>query len=381
SGAYYANGEFIQVHPTAIPGEDKLRLMSESARGEGGRVWVPRKKGDDRNPLDIPEAERYYFLEEKYPKYGNLVPRDIASREIFDICRNQGLGVGNGDMVYLDLTHISREELDRKLGGILEIYEKFVGDDPREVPMKIFTSVHYSMGGIWVDYEKGADGTLDRKSQKNQKTNIEGLYASGEVDYQYHGANRLGANSLLSCLYAGMVGAEAMNAYLANMKSSADETQISLFENERVRWEEHFAKLANMHGSVNPYKLHEELGNLMTSSMTIVRKNDELKQTLEKLGGLKEKWNDIDVLDADSQASQAINFVRQLSLMLELAEVMTKCALLRDESRGSHYKPEFPTRNDEKFLKTTMTKHTEKGPEIWYEPVDTSLIKPRERKY
>src|SRR4029077_19045730 len=178
AGAKYANAEFIQVHPTAIPGADKLRLMSESARGEGGRVWVPRKPHDGRNPLEIPEAERYYFLEERYPKYRNLVPRDIATREIFDICVNEGLSVEKDrQCVYLDLTHIPRRELDRKLGGILEIYEKFQGVDPRSTPMKIFPAVHYIMGGLWVDYKRSAEGGLVQGSPVNQVTNIPGLYA------------------------------------------------------------------------------------------------------------------------------------------------------------------------------------------------------------
>src|SRR5499425_2398239 len=189
-GVDYANGEFIQVHPTAIPGEDKLRLMSESARGEGGRIWVPRVKGDARPPAEIPERERWYFLEEKYPEYGNLVPRDIATREVFQVVLD-GHGVNGGNQVYLDLTHIPRDVLDRKLMGILEIYETFVGDDPREVPMRIFPAVHYTMGGLWVDY--------------GQQTNIPGLFACGECDYSIHGANRLGANALLSCVYGGGV--------------------------------------------------------------------------------------------------------------------------------------------------------------------------------
>ena len=153
-GAYYANGEFIQVHPTCIPGEDKLRLMSESARGEGGRVWVPRQPGDKRDPKSIPESERWYFLEEWYPKYGNLVPRDIATRAIHKVVYEHNLGIDGQPMVYLDLTHIDRAMLDRKLEGILEIYEKFVGDDPRDTPMKIFPGMHYTMGGLWVDFEQ-----------------------------------------------------------------------------------------------------------------------------------------------------------------------------------------------------------------------------------
>ena len=164
AGGRYGNAEFIQVHPTAIPGADKLRLISESARGEGGRVWVPRKPQDPRPPQDIPEKERYYFLEERYPKYGNLVPRDIGTREIFKVCMQEGLSVQAGRMcVYLDVTHIPREQLDRKLAGILEIYEKFQGADPRKVPMKIFPAVHYTMGGLWVDYEANGRGRAEHR--------------------------------------------------------------------------------------------------------------------------------------------------------------------------------------------------------------------------
>src|SRR6478752_3312500 len=156
-GARYANGEFIQVHPTSIPGEDKLRLMSESARGEGGRVWVPKTKGDKRSPAAIPENERWYFLEEWYPKYGNLVPRDVATRAIHKVVYEHNLGIDGKPMVYLDLTHIDRKILDRKLEGILEIYEKFVGDDARDVPMKIFPGMHYTMGGLWVDFKQATN--------------------------------------------------------------------------------------------------------------------------------------------------------------------------------------------------------------------------------
>jgi succinate dehydrogenase / fumarate reductase flavoprotein subunit len=181
AGAQLGNPEMVQVHPTAIPGEDKCRLISESARGEGGRVWVPRKPGDPRPPNDIPESERFYFLEERYPKYGNLVPRDIATREIFNVCSYEGLSVEQDRLcVYLDVTHIPRKTLDQKLGGILDIYEKFQGVDPRDTPMKIFPAVHYSMGGLWVDYERTAAGGLRLGSPKNQVTNIPCMYAIGE---------------------------------------------------------------------------------------------------------------------------------------------------------------------------------------------------------
>src|SRR5271169_2429709 len=204
-GVDYANGEFIQVHPTAIPGEDKCRLMSESARGEGGRVWVPKQPGDKRAPRQIPEAERFYFLEEWYPKYGNLVPRDIATRAIHKIVYGMKLGLPGVPAVYLDVSHIPRETLDRKLEGILEIYEKFLGVNPREEPMRVFPAMHYTMGGMWID-------------TTSQATNVQGIYAAGECEYQYHGANRLGANSLVSCIYGGMVAAPAAIKYARGLE-------------------------------------------------------------------------------------------------------------------------------------------------------------------
>ncbi len=364
-GAKYANGEFIQVHPTSIPGEDKLRLMSESARGEGGRVWVPRAKGDKRNPKDIPEQERWYFLEEKYPKYGNLVPRDIATREIFQVCLD-GYGV-NGEMqVYLDLTHKSPEELDRKLGGILEIYEMFVGDDPRKVPMRVFPGMHYTMGGLYVDI--------------NQKTTIEGVYAAGECDFSIHGANRLGANSLVSCVYGGMIAGPEAVKHAKGLSKHIDASD-PLFERERRREVEWNEQLKNMRGKENPQLLHEEMGRWMTENVTVIRYNEKLKQTDEKLRELQERYKDIDLNETNFWASQAIPHARHLKNMLELARVITLGALLRNESRGAHYKPEFPNRDDENWLKTTIATYTPEGPEISYQAVDTTLVTPRARKY
>src|ERR1700690_3156002 len=231
-GCYYANGEFIQVHPTSIPGEDKLRLMSESARGEGGRVWVPRTPGDKRDPKTIPQNERWYFLEEWYPKYGNLVPRDIATRAFFKVVFELNLGIDGKPMVYLDLTHIDRKLLDRKLEGILEIYEKFVGDDPRDGPMKIFPGMHYTMGGLWVDFK--------------QATNIPGLFAAGEAEYQYHGANRLGANSLVSCIFGGFTAGPNAVQYAKSLTAPASDGH---FEAERKRQQEINAGLMKADGS------------------------------------------------------------------------------------------------------------------------------------
>jgi succinate dehydrogenase / fumarate reductase flavoprotein subunit len=380
-GVKYANGEFIQIHPTAIPGADKLRLMSESARGEGGRIWVPRRPGDVRPPQEIPESERWYFLEEKYPRYGNLVPRDIGAREIYNICVNQGMGIGGELMVYLDLTHMPVEELDRKLGGILEIYETFVGDDPRRVPMKIFPAVHYSMGGIWCDYERTANGLLDRDSPRNHMTNLPGLYAVGECEYQYHGANRLGANALLSCIFAGKVGGPAAVRHARGQEQRAASLPDAPFEDARRMWAARFEELRRMDGPENPFRLHQELGDLMTRNVTIVREDRKLEETDAALQEMMERWRRVSVLDAGGWANQPLVFVNQLWNMLELARVITLGALRRQESRGAHYKPSAPRRDDAAWLKTTIATWSEGGPRLSYEAVDTSLVEPAERKY
>ena len=389
-GAFYANGEFIQVHPTSIPGLDKLRLMSESARGEGGRMWVPRTPGDKRDPRSIPEKERWYFLEEKYPAYGNLVPRDIATREIFQVCLN-GYGVHGKREVYLDLTHIPGKELDAKLGGILEIYEKFVGEDPREVPMKVFPGMHYSMGGLWVDFAKDEKtGMLDETSIRNQATNVPGLYAGGEVDFSIHGANRLGANSLLSCLYAGKIGGPAMVRYRREKAAKLPAAPGALVDAKK-RWETEFARLANLSGPENPHVLAEEMGNWMTDNVTVIRENGRLEETEKKLQGLQDRCRRVGLTDRSDYANWEISFVNQLRNMLVIARVITKGARLREESRGAHYKiRDFSRgaaednalpRDDANFLKTTVAEHTADGPKISYRAVDTTLIAPRPRKY
>ncbi|MNB72183.1 Fumarate reductase flavoprotein subunit [compost metagenome] len=354
-GVHYANGEFIQIHPTAIPGDDKLRLMSESARGEGGRIWTYK------------DGKPWYFLEEKYPAYGNLVPRDIATREIFNVCVDQGLGINGENMVYLDLSHKDPKELDVKLGGIIEIYEKFMGDDPRKIPMKIFPAVHYSMGGMWVDY--------------NQMTNIPGLFAAGECEYQYHGANRLGANSLVSAIFGGMVSGPKAVEYIKGLKKSAQDVSSSVFDSASRAQQDKYDNLLKMTGTENAYVIHKELGEWMTANMTVVRHNPKLEATIGKIRELKERYRQINMNDTSRWNNQGAAFTRQLWNMLELAEAMTKGALLRNESRGAHYKPEFPSRNDEEFLKTTKAAWTPDGPQITYEDVDVSLIPPRVRDY
>ena len=356
-GAYYANGEFVQVHPTAIPGEDKLRLMSESARGEGGRVWVPR------------HGKNWYFLEDWYPHYGNLVPRDIATRAIHKVVFEMGLGVDGRPAVYLDLTHLDPKILDRKLGGILEIYEKFVGVDPRREPMKVFPGMHYTMGGLWVDYQ--------------HRTNLAGLLAAGECEYQYHGANRLGANALLSCIHAGKVSGATAVDHVRGLSSGSEAASSSIFEQEKLRQEELNENLLHGKGEENPFVIWKEMGRWMTEHVTVIRDNGKLKQCDQKLLELLERYRRINLADRSRWANQTLAFTRELGNMLQLARAITLGALARNESRGGHYKPEFPQRDDLNWLKTTKAVFAPDvdEPRFVYEPVDTSMLAPRERKY
>jgi succinate dehydrogenase / fumarate reductase flavoprotein subunit len=405
-GAIYANGECIQVHPTAIPGADKLRLISESARGEGGRVWVPKDASDKRNPLQIPEKDRDYFLERMYPGYGNLVPRDIASRALFKTCFHEKRGIfnektgKNENEVYLDLTHKSEAFLRKKLAGILEIYEKFAGTDPYHNPMKVFPAVHYSMGGLWIDFEADSRGSLKVGSPRNHATNIPGLYAAGEVDYQYHGANRLGANSLLSCIYAGMVAGPAIASYRHALKRSAFDVPSSVFEKAEKRERDDYEQILKQNQEAkapeNAYVLHKELAEIMLRDCTIERDNAKLDKVLEKIGETEERFKNVKVLDSSAQANQSAQFIRHFENMLALARVIAQGARNRDESRGAHYKPEFPKRDDANWLRTTLAQHQKLG-EVKYlrefnytcagqpihvtDKVDVSLVAPRERKY
>ena len=309
-----------------------------------------------------------------------------------------GLGVHGKDGVYLDVTHIPAATLDAKIKGVMEIYEKFVGEDPRTTPMIIFPGMHYSMGGIYVKFEAGKNQEPLAGSPINQSTNIDGLYAGGEADHAYHGANRLGANSLLSCIYGGMIGGPAMISYSRNGNALA--ASSSDLESARQQWVERFAKIRKMDGAENPYAMSRELGDLMTENMTVVRYNDRLQKTLDRIQQMKERWQKLNVLDSSATANRSLSFANQLWNMLELAQVMTKGALLRDESRGAHYKPEHqlpePKTKDpsqdpewmrlwkarhEKWAKTTIAKHTPGGPEITYEDIPTPVLDPEPRWY
>jgi succinate dehydrogenase / fumarate reductase flavoprotein subunit len=399
-GARFANGEFVQFHPTAMKGYDKHRLMSEACRGEGGRIWVPRNAGDKRQPRDIPENERFYFLEEWYPTYGNTVPRDVASRAICKVTRHMGLGVGGEDVVFLDLSHQPRHFLEDRLGGILEMYQTFSGEDPYTQPMKVFPTMHYSMGGVLVGYEKDATtGGMKKVSPKNHATSIPGLYACGESDSAYHGANRLGANSLLSATFSGIIAGDASAAYVKGLKKRSDATPDANYEAERKCQEVINQKLISSDGNENAFTLHHELGEIMRAHVFVERDNKGLDQALEGIRQLKERSERIRLDDGGAWSNQSLSWARQIKDMIVLAEVIAKGARLRDECRGSHYKAEFELKvpegkfkgdpefeeyrarwkaSNEKWLKTTVATYTPDGPKIDFQPVELSVLPPAE---
>lgn len=387
-GMHYANGEFIQIHPTAIPGEDKLRLMSESIRGEGGRIWV---YGDSSKQITLPDSEEkiacgqtgkpWYFLEQMYPAFGNLVPRDIAAREILRVCE-LGLGIDGKQQVYLDVTHLDAEK-HKKLASVLDIYHKFTGEDPKEVPMRVFPAVHYSMGGAWVDWPASDDA--DRLNRYRHMTNIHGLFNVGESDYLYHGANRLGANSLLSCIYGGLVSAEEVlrytNDYQETLLSEEDfaEQSMEALQIEKQRQEE----IWNADGQEDVYKLHEELSDMMISEVTVKRDNEGLKKAFEKVCEIAERFKKIGLSDRSRFANPVFAFAYRFESMIALSAVMIEGALLRDEFRGAHFKPPFHERDDQNWLKTTIASYQEGSlkPKISYSPVDLRYFDPVLRDY
>ena len=384
-GMRYANGEFIQIHPTAIPGEDKLRLISESSRGEGGRMWV---YGDSSKSIVAPNGgtipcgvtgQPWYFLEEMYPAFGNLVPRDIAAREVLKVCE-LGLGIDGQMQVYLDVSHLSRN-VQHKIESVLDIYQKFTGEDPHKVPMKIFPAVHYSMGGAWVDWPAVDDP--DRWTRFRQMTNIPGCFNVGESDFQYHGANRLGANSLLSCIFGGLIAGMEIPRYLETLKNSYGNLPSRIFSDALAKEESFKHDLMTRDGKENVHRLHDELAEWMVKNVTVKRNNADLKKTLEAIQEIKERYEHISLDDKGAVMNQTYAFANQFGPMLELAAVITKGALLRDEFRGSHYKPEFPSRDDKNWLKTTVATYDPNlgEPVINYLPVDMRYLKPISRDY
>jgi succinate dehydrogenase / fumarate reductase flavoprotein subunit len=385
-GVRYGNPEMVQIHPTAIPGEDKCRLISESVRGEGGRVWTPRNPDDPRPAVDIPEADRWYVCEELDSKYGNLLSRDIVSFIIYCVCR-MDRGVKKRQQVYLDITQLSkerggpytREEINDKLEGVLEIYEKFMREDPIETPMRIYPAVHYTMGGLWVDYALNPDGSWNVDEPRNQMTNIPGLYAAGECEYQYHGANRLGANALLTCLVGGEITAQGVSAYLQQSDRGTG-VEEAIRDAKALRTTE-YAMLKSSNGIENPYRLHAELADVMWNNCGIWRVQKDLLSAREKLDELAARARQCDLIDDSGWNNQAVPFTRTVINMIESSKAIVGGAIVRDESRGAHFKMNTPARDDEHWLKTTLATYSPEGPSFDFEPIDIRLLKPKARKY
>ncbi len=382
-GMKYANGEFIQIHPSCIPGSDKMRLISESVRGEGGRIWVP---GNSSKTIRFPDGsvkpcgktgEPWFFLEEMYPAFGNLVPRDIGSREVLRVCE-LGLGVEGKLQVYLDITHLPAAT-QHKLESVLDIYQKFTGDDPRKKPMKICPAVHYTMGGAWVDWPAADDP--DRWTRFRQMTNLTGCFNVGESDYQYHGANRLGANSLLSCIFSGLVAGVEIPRYIDSLGKR--EIPESTFK-EALNAEERIQKeLLSKNGSENVHQLHEELADWMVRYVSVKRDNPDLKKAIEHIKEIRSRYERIGMADRGTTLNQTYVFAHQFKAMLEVALIIAKGALLRDEFRGAHFKPDFPERDDKNWMKTTIATYdpNKEEPEISYEPIDIRHLDPIKRDY
>lgn len=382
-GMHYANGEFIQIHPSSIPGEDKARLISESVRGEGGRFWV---WGDSSKTIVGPDGasvtcgetgQPWYFLETLYPAYGNLVPRDIGARVVMQVCE-AGLGIEGKNQVYLDVTHLSAAT-QHKLDSVLDIYQKFTGEDPRKVPMRIFPSVHYSMGGAWVDWPASDDP--NRKERYRQMTNLPGLFNCGESDFQYHGANRLGANSLMSCIFSGLVTGVEVDRYLQSLERNYAQLPERIYDQELEVEASIKQTLMSGEGDQNAYQLHQQLSHVMVRYCTVWRENSDLRKAINLLKEIREKYARLSLDDRGRFANQGYIFAHQLRSMIELSLVIAKGALLRNESRGSHYKREYPDRDDPHWLKTTVAHWSEEEPEISYKPIDLRYWEPVLRDY
>ena len=396
-GAVYANGEFIQVHPTAIAGPDKLRVVSESLRSEGARLWVPKDKTDARAPAEIPERERDYFLDRAHGA-GSLAPMDVAARAIHRVCSIEERGVsgpgGGPACVYLDVTQRDAARLRSRAGSALEAIAGYAGVDALASPVRVRPAVHYSMGGLWVDYEADARGGVVPASPRNQATSIPGLYAVGEAEYQYHGANRLGGGSLLSCAFGARLAAFAVAAYRSAMERSAFDLPQSIFDKAQKASADEYAGILERSSAdddaESPYALHDELGVVMTRDVTIVRDDAALDALAATLADIESRAEKVASPDNAGFVNKGAPFVRALGNMLLLARVISASARQRAESRGAHYKPAHPDAADD-WLRTTLAVWKDGAPAFVRsfdyasagktitvrDAVDTSLFAPR----
>jgi succinate dehydrogenase / fumarate reductase flavoprotein subunit len=349
-GAFFANPCYTQIHPTCIPvsGEyqSKLTLMSESLRNDG-RIWVPKKQGDNRAPGDIPEEDRDYFLERKYPSFGNLAPRDISSRSAKEAC-DDGRGVGEtGVGVYLDfadaINRLGKDVITERYGNLFDMYERITGENPYNVPMRIFPASHYTMGGLWVDY--------------NLESTVPGLFVLGEANFSDHGANRLGASALMQGLADGyFVIPYTLGDYYVRSGNSGIDTDHEEFKKVENEVEERMNKLLSINGKRSPDSFHREIGKVMWENCGMARNEAGLKKALEIIPGIREEfWQNLKVLGVGKELHQTLELAGRVADFLEFSEMMCYDALTRDESCGAHFREEHQTpegeavRNDDEY--------------------------------
>ncbi|KAB8029833.1 fumarate reductase/succinate dehydrogenase flavoprotein subunit [Fluviispira multicolorata] len=383
-GAAFANPCFTQIHPTCIPisgdHQSKLTLMSESLRNDG-RIWVPKNLNDKRVPAEINEIDRDYFLERNYPNFGNLVPRDVAARSIKRIC-DDGFGVGSSGLsVYLDfkdkVSSLGKAYLEEKYGNLFQMYEKIVGDDPFKSPMRIYPAVHYTMGGLWVDY--------------NLMSSIPGLFVLGEANFSEHGANRLGANALLQGLVDGyFIIPITLGNYLAHSNLKPVENNNSDFQEAKNIVNKSTQNLININGSKLADDFHEKLGKLMWDSCAMARSKEKLEFSLKEIKKIKDEfWNDLKLPQAANTMNQELEKAARVGDYIELAELMCFDALAREESCGSHFREEYqtengdPKRNDKNFSHIAAWKYNgnKKSPERIIEELVFEYCRPTQRDY
>jgi len=384
-GAFFANPCFTQIHPTCIPvhgeNQSKLTLMSESLRNDG-RIWVPKKKGDTRPPEQIPEDERYYYLEEKYPSFGNLVPRDVASRNAKIVC-DAGYGVGHtGYGVYLDfsdaINRLGKQTIVERYGNLFDMYNRITDEDPYQIPMRIYPAIHYTMGGLWVDY--------------NLMSTIPGLFVLGEANFSDHGANRLGASALMQGLADGyFVIPFTIGDYLAQSSpiEKVEVTHTAFLEAE-TKVGKQIERLLNVKGQRTVDSFHKELGRIMWEYCGMGRNEDGLKEALQKIPKLREEfWQNVRIPGVNRELNQTLERAGRVADFLELGELMCIDALHRNESCGGHFREESQTaegealRNDDEFRFVSAWEFTgdSKQPALHKEPLEFEYVKLTQRSY
>jgi succinate dehydrogenase / fumarate reductase flavoprotein subunit len=383
-GALFGNPSFTQIHPTCIPQsgsyQSKLTLMSESLRNDG-RIWVPKTKGDKRNPKDIPEGERDYYLERMYPSFGNLVPRDVASRRAKEMC-DKGFGVGPTSLaVYLDFSDAIKRNgkpwIAEKYGNLFDMYHEITAEDPYTNPMRIYPAVHYTMGGLWVDY--------------NLMSTIPGLYVIGEANFSDHGANRLGASALMQGLADGyFILPYTIGDYLAGTQFKAVTPDDKPCQDVRSEVEQRMAKLIGIKGKRTPDDFHRELGKIMWDNVGMGRNKKGLEEAMKKIAALRaEFWQDVKVVGSTDDVNNELERAGRVADFLELGELLARDAHHREESCGGHFREEHQTeegeakRNDKKFAYVAAWEFTgdNKAPVLHKEPLEFEYVKPSQRSY